>query len=123
MPLTDAEKTEIKKTWAKREKELLLQEKRRKADALEKARAIARHLKQKYSVKNVYLYGSLAKEGLFDRYSDIDIFIDGWDEKFNYWSMYLEVEQIASPLSVNIVTNNDVLPSLLKTIYKEGKIL
>jgi len=41
---------------------------------------IAKHLEEKYAVEKVHLYGSLARRGSFDKLSDIDLFIEGWNE-------------------------------------------
>lgn len=51
---------------------------KRRSDALLKAVAAASHLKEKYGVKAVYLYGSLAWGGHYTHRSDIDFLVEGF---------------------------------------------
>ncbi|ERM91291.1 DNA polymerase subunit beta [Caldanaerobacter subterraneus subsp. yonseiensis KB-1] len=122
MSITDEEKKKIRENWrlkSEKEKEIL---EVRKREALDKAYKIAKFLKEKYNVSKVVLYGSLAREFDFWEFSDIDIFIDGWDDdRFNYWTMFLEIENIARPYKVSIVTQRDTTEALLKEIEKEGR--
>lgn len=91
--------------------------------AFKKAVELAKFIKKNYDVKKIYLYGSLARSGKFDFLSDIDIYIEGWDESNNYWRMLSEVECIASPIPLSIVTEKEAFESLKEEIYKEGRIL
>ncbi|ADD01976.1 DNA polymerase beta domain protein region [Thermoanaerobacter mathranii subsp. mathranii str. A3] len=122
MSITDEEKKKIRENWrlkSEKEKEML---EIRKKDALDKAHKIAKFLKEKYNVSKVVLYGSLARGFDFWEFSDIDIFVDDWDDdKFNYWTMFVEIERIARPYKVSIVTQRDVTGALLKEIEKEGR--
>jgi len=122
MSITDEEKKKICENWrlkSEKEKEML---EIRKKDALDKAYKIAKFLKEKYNVSKVVLYGSLARGFDFWKFSDIDIFIDDWDDdKFNYWTMFAEIENIARPYKVSIVTQRDATEALLKEIEKEGR--
>jgi predicted nucleotidyltransferase len=123
MSLTDTERDNIRKTWAKRRELAIAQEKTMKEEAMERAGKIAKFLKDKYAIKKVYLYGSLSREGPFDKYSDIDLFIDGWNEDLNYWTMYIEVEKIAMPFAVSVITEKEITSELKEKILKEGKII
>lgn len=123
MSLMDREKENIRKTWAKRHESAKMAQKKKRQVAMSKAHAIAKLLKEKYGVKKVYLYGSLSREGPFDKLSDIDLFVEGWNEDFNYWKMYLEAESIAIPFPVSIITENEVIPELHGEILKKGEIL
>ena len=122
MSITDEEKKKIRENWrlkSEKEKEML---EIRKKDALDKAYKIAKFLKEKYNVSKVVLYGSLARGFDFWEFSDIDIFVDDWDDdKFNYWTMFAEIENIARPYKVSIVTQRDATEALLKEIEKEGR--
>ncbi|ABY93518.1 nucleotidyltransferase domain-containing protein [Thermoanaerobacter brockii subsp. lactiethylicus] len=122
MTISDEEKRKIRENWRIRSEKEREKEKIRRKEAMDRVYKIAKFLKEKYSVKRVILYGSLAREGPFDDLSDIDIFVDGWDDsKFNYWSMFIEVEDIARPYKVSVVTQKDVGQALLKEIAKEGR--
>ncbi|TCO67936.1 putative nucleotidyltransferase [Caldanaerobacter subterraneus] len=120
--ISDEEKRKIRENWrikSEKEKEML---EIRKKDALDKAYKVARFLKEKYNVNKVVLYGSLARGFDFWEFSDIDIFIDGWDDdRFNYWTMFVEVENIARPYRISIVTQRDATEALLKEIEREGR--
>jgi uncharacterized protein len=91
-----------------------------KKEALYRAGQIAHMLKTRYDIKNVYLYGSLAKEEYFDSKSDIDLYIENWKEKLNYWRMLNEAESIARPYNISIITDKEILPSFKKNVEKEG---
>ena len=121
--LSDAEKREIRKEWIRRRQEKQEKEEHLREEALQRAILIARFLKDKYGVEKTYLFGSLAREGPFDHLSDIDLFVIGWKEEDKYWSMYTEVEEIARPFPISVVTERGALPSLVETIYREGRVL
>ncbi len=78
---------------------------------------MADHLKKKWGVKKVYLYGSLAW-GTFHERSDIDIMAVGFTG--NYWRMLVEVEEIAMPFECTVVCEEDAFPSLREKVRAEG---
>ncbi|HHW41308.1 MAG TPA: nucleotidyltransferase domain-containing protein [Syntrophomonadaceae bacterium] len=88
-----------------------------KERAWKKAKAVADHLKKKWGVKSVYLYGSLAW-GTFHERSDIDIMAVGFTG--NYWRMLVEVEEIALPFECTVVCEEDAFPSLRAKVLSEG---
>ncbi|NSW84342.1 MAG: nucleotidyltransferase domain-containing protein [Syntrophothermus sp.] len=88
-----------------------------KEKARAKAKAVADHLKKKWGVKEVYLYGSLAW-GTFHERSDIDIMAVGFTG--NYWRMLVEVEEIAMPFECTVVCEEDAFPSLREKVRAEG---
>ncbi|AGB18591.1 DNA polymerase beta domain protein region [Thermoanaerobacterium thermosaccharolyticum] len=124
MPLSDQERKNIRETWRiKVEKDREI-ETYRKKEAFDRVYKIAKILKEKYFVDKVILYGSLARDDRFDNLSDIDIFIDGWDDsKFNYWTMLIDVENVAKPYKISIVTQKEAYKSLLNEILREGRII
>ena len=106
-----------------REAKAALDEKKLRFQAQERALAVAHYLMKNYSLKRVYLYGSLALDDHFDIHSDIDLFIVGWDEGYNYWSMLSKAEKLAEPFRISIATEQDALPSLVDIVYKEGRMI
>lgn len=88
--------------------------------ALEKSRAAARHLKENYGVRRVYLYGSLVWGGHFTPHSDIDLLVEGLPAEADYWRLLVEVERITAPLPVSVVPVEDALPELRKKVLVEG---
>ncbi len=102
------------------EKKLAAQ--RRCDAALRKARLVARHLKDRYGVERVYLYGSLAR-GTFGPHSDIDIFAVGFRDHRRYWRMQVEVEEIAAPFAVSVVCDDEGSPRLKEKVLQKGLLL
>jgi len=92
---------------------------KRQKDALARAKKVAAHLKERYGVKKVFLYGSLAR-GNFSHISDIDLYIEGFDQEKMYWRMQVEAEEIALPYPLSIVPAEDAFPSLRREVYREG---
>ncbi|MEA1962278.1 MAG: nucleotidyltransferase domain-containing protein [Bacillota bacterium] len=88
--------------------------------ALQKASEIAVMLQEKYDVKQVYLYGSLAWGG-FDRHSDIDLFLVGF--KGNYWQTFIDAEAIAKPIEVSLACEEDCVESLKEKVVTKGVLL
>jgi predicted nucleotidyltransferase len=123
MAFTESEKNVIRATWEEKQQKLREREALLKKEAWNRALQIARFLKNKYRIHQVYLYGSLAEDQHFDTHSDIDLFIAGWTENQNYWKMISEVEDLSRPYPVSIVTEKDALPSLLDRVMSEGRIL
>ena len=88
--------------------------------ALHKANQLAAMLKQKYQVKQVYLYGSLAWGG-FDQHSDIDLFLVGFAG--NYWRACSDAETTAAPIEVSLACEEDCLDSLKDKVLTKGVLL
>ncbi len=88
--------------------------------ALAKVADIARMLEERYGVRAVYLYGSLAWGG-FGRGSDLDLLVTGF--KGDFWSMYLNAEAIALPFEMNLVCAEDAHPSLRDEVGRRGVLL
>lgn len=113
----------LRKAWQKRavreqdEKDKLCR------DDMSKAVAAAAHLKEKYKVKFVYLYGSLARGKHFDRRSDIDLMVEEFPAEANYWRMLVELEEITAPVEVNVVLSEEASPGLRDKARREGKPL
>jgi predicted nucleotidyltransferase len=123
MSISESERQRILENWTKRrehhqEKQTALRE-----GALQCAHKIAAFLRDHYSVDQVHLYGSLARDGHFDALSDIDMMITGWKPHHRYFRMLAEVQDIARPYEVSVLLKEDALPEILETIQKEGKLL
>jgi predicted nucleotidyltransferase len=123
MLLPPADREAIRTTWIKRQNEDINKRQKQAKEALCRAYKVAHLLLDKYKVTQVYLYGSLARDEYFDDYSDIDIYITGWEDEKHYWIMLSEVQHVASPYPISIVTEKEALPTLKETIHKEGKLL
>ena len=121
---SEQEKTKsLRRAWQKRAEREREELENLRRDALLKAAAAAAHLKKKYKVRTVYLYGSLARGRRFDRRSDIDLLVEGFPAGANYWRMLVELEEITSPIEVNVVLGEDASPSLREKARGEGKLL
>jgi predicted nucleotidyltransferase len=101
--------------------ELSMQEERSHCyQALQKAQAVAAMLKEHYGVKQVYLYGSLAREE-FDRCSGVDLGLVGFSGDFR--KAMRETEALASPIGVNLKCLENCDKSLQKRIVTRGVLL
>lgn len=106
--------------WRRRqemEKELI--EKRRE-QALLDARRIAQFLVQKYGVRKIILFGSLAR-GDFDLHSDLDLAIEGLD-KAKYFRALVEVGDLTE-FPVDLKYLDECQGLIRERIDKEGIVL
>ncbi|WP_027364704.1 nucleotidyltransferase family protein [Desulfotruncus alcoholivorax] len=113
----------LREAWQKRAAREQDEKDKLRRDAMLKAAAAATHLKEKYKVKSVYLYGSLARGTHFDHRSDIDLMVEEFPAEANYWRMLVEMEEIAAPVEVNVVLSEDASPGLRDKARREGKLL
>lgn len=113
----------IRETWERRQASKASYNAQRKVQARRYAREAAALLKDKYGVSKVILFGSLARDDVFDAHSDIDLFLEGWSDESKYWHMLADVKGVVGSFPVNIVTERDVQPSLMEAIRREGKEL
>lgn len=113
----------LRLAWQKRAKQKQEELEKLRRDALLKAAAAAAHLKDRYKVKAIYLYGSLAWGRHFDHRSDIDLLVEGFPAGASYWRMLAELEGITAPIEVNVVLSEDADPGLKEKARKEGKLL
>lgn len=93
----------------------------RRFRALDIARLVVDEMVKEFSVEKVYLFGSLAT-GSFGPSSDIDLAIQGLDEKLHYKALAF-VQKLAAPFSADLVRIEEAGTSLRKKIQSEGVIL
>jgi predicted CxxxxCH...CXXCH cytochrome family protein len=92
----------------------LLQEKRRAA-ALVFAQDAAALLKNAYGAERVILFGSLARQGIFDEHSDVDLAVQGIDERM-YCRVLAQLMNLQPDISVDLIRMEEAQPSLLDAI-------
>ena len=85
--------------------------------AWEKANAAAKLIKEDFDASKVILYGSLAA-GHFKEGSDIDLLVVGFNGSF--WNMYIQVEEIVSPIPISVICREDASKSLIMEAYEKG---
>lgn len=105
--------------WKKRARERKVLAARKEQDAWKKARTIAEHLRTRYGVSKIYLFGSLAWGGFGER-SDIDIAIEGLPDPGGYYRVLDEISDLAFPFSVQLVPLEDAWESLRERVLREG---
>ncbi|MGB9662983.1 MAG: nucleotidyltransferase family protein [Moorellaceae bacterium] len=110
----------IRQSWKCRAQNKRQAEGERRNLALDRARAVARHLKERYRVKNVYLFGSLVWGKHFSPRSDIDLLVEGFPSRANYWRAVSEAEEIAAPFPVSLVLMEGAVSSLVDRVLREG---
>lgn len=105
-------------------KRAMLEEKilsRRKREAWEKAKQIAKELPLLFSLSRIYLFGSLT-DGHFTSFSDIDIALEGLDEK-DHLKAVTVTEKIACPFRTDVILLEEASVSLKKKIYSNGVVI
>jgi len=91
-----------------------------KLRALQITQDLAVMLREKYGVKQVYLYGSLAWGG-FDCHSDIDLFLVGFTG--NYWQAFSDAEKVTMPFAVSLACEEDCVDALKEKVLAKGVLL
>lgn len=92
---------------------------RRRERAWEAARMAARVLKQEFDVTRVVVFGSLARDTGFTRWSDVDIAAWGLalEDTFRAIGVIMDLD---TEVPVNLVDVNTASPPLLEAIEREG---
>jgi predicted nucleotidyltransferase len=91
---------------------------KRRARAWEAARMAARVLKQEFGVTRVVLFGSLARNSGFTRWSDVDIAAWGVHPKDTFRAIGV-IMDLDTEVPVNLVDVNTASPSLLEAIERD----
>ncbi|MBF0450200.1 MAG: nucleotidyltransferase domain-containing protein [Candidatus Magnetomorum sp.] len=95
----------------------------RKNSALTLSKKAAYLLKTKYHVKQVYLFGSLARQhAFFDEHSDIDIAVKGLPEK-DYFKAHSNLMDLNPKFDMDLVMMETASTSILKVICQEGILI
>ncbi|MDH7578675.1 MAG: nucleotidyltransferase domain-containing protein [Bacillota bacterium] len=93
----------------------------RKREAWEKAKRLAKELPLFFPLRRIYLFGSLTN-GHFSTFSDIDIALEGLDEK-DHLRALTAAENIARPFRVDVILLEEAPLSLKRKIYSQGVII
>lgn len=97
-----------------------LQEERRAA-AVVFAHDAAALLKTVYGAERVILFGSLARQGIFDEHSDVDLAVQGLDERM-YCRALAELMNLQPDISVDLIRMEEASPSLVEAICLGGTL-
>ncbi len=92
---------------------------RRRQLAWQIARQAAQLLRQEFNVSRVVVFGSLARQGSFNRWSDIDIAAWGIAPENTFRAIGAMMD-LQAEISVNLVDVNTARPSLLAAIERDG---
>jgi predicted nucleotidyltransferase len=108
--------TEYHSIWEEREAE----ERRKRDLAIEKAKVVAKTLKEKYKVKETILFGSLLwRPDFFWEGTDIDLLVKGLkDEK--YFEALGDISAISHPFHIDLIPFEKAWPSVKRRALKEG---
>ncbi|AGA67835.1 putative nucleotidyltransferase [Desulfitobacterium dichloroeliminans LMG P-21439] len=88
------------------------------AEAMSKAKKIAEELHRAFLGVEVYLFGSLTTD-FYELTSDIDLAIKGLKEE-DYFKALKIAEEIAAPISVDLVQVEYAPEPLIKVIQRDG---
>lgn len=97
-----------------------LQEERR-AVALAFAQDAAALLKTAYGAEQVVLFGSLARQDIFDERSDVDLAVQGLDEQI-YYRALARLMNMQPDIDIDLIRMEEAQPNLLGAI-RAGIIL
>lgn len=88
----------------------------RRAAALAFAQDAAALLKNAYGAERVILFGSLARQGIFDERSDVDLAVQGLDER-RYCRALAQLMNLQPDISVDLIRLEEASPSLADAIH------
>ncbi len=110
----------IKDGWDRRERNKFLEKRSLHSKAQRTAIKLGQWLKDEWNVKEVFLFGSLAWSEHYDHLSDIDLFVVGFEYEADYYRMLAKAMDVAHPIPINIVLEEDALQSLKDRVKEEG---
>lgn len=119
----DYKLNKIKTAWKKREQKKSEDEKKRREEALKCAKKAAALLMEKYGAKKIRLFGSLVCGKHYSVKSDIDLYIEGFPSNADYWEALSQADHAAAPFPLNLIFEENALPSLKEKAFNEGIIL
>ena len=120
MDISPEKMAEYRQTARRRLSELRLETEQRRTNALEVARKASELLKTTYGVKQVVLFGSLSRDGIFDDHSDIDLAVEGLDEQ-EYYKALARLSDLDISSDIDLLMMEHTPPKVLDMILKEGK--
>lgn len=121
--LSKEELKQYRAGWKKRRQTQEKKMKQKEESGRQKARLIARLLKEKYGAKRVILIGSLSKysEHQVHQHSDIDLVFEADTEK--YWEIFGEALDLAAPFAIDLIPLEEVSTTMKKRIKLAGEEL
>lgn len=108
--------------WQKRFKEDEERLKCRGKQAKKAVMEMSRVLVEKFGVKKVWLFGSLA-EGLFWEGSDIDLAVEGLSSEVYFAALSEIWRLLPGGMELDLIPLEDAYESLRERVLKEGEIL
>ncbi len=93
---------------------------------LERARAVAHQaaelLKTQFGASRVVLFGSVARGYFFHQRSDIDLAVEGLENR-DFWRAWSALDEVAEGFEIDVVGLETAADKLREQIAKEGIIL
>jgi predicted nucleotidyltransferase len=111
-----------REAFLRRKAETRVEVSKRRRRALTAARKAAKLLKEKFGAKEVILFGSLARRGSFNLYSDIDLAERGISSD-DYLTAMETVLYMNAEFKVDLVDPEFCSPAMRAEIEKDGKKL
>ncbi len=109
-------KMEYRSVWKEREED----ERRMRKSAIEKAKLVAKVLKDKYHVKETILFGSLISRSDFLWCgTDIDLLVKGLNSE-KYFEILAEISALAHPFQIDLIPFEKAMSPIKKRALKEG---
>lgn len=120
MEITDRHHTLIS-AWRARLKRSQDDLKKRESEARDQARSCAERLVEHFGVRQVFLIGSLTRQGSFHEGSDIDLAVAGLTPE-RYWAALDEMAALADR-DVELIRLEDANPEMAAHVAAEGVLL
>jgi uncharacterized protein len=117
--LTEKEIDSYRKSFRKRKQVESLELKQRKERAWSLARNAASLLKKQFGATRIVIFGSLAKDHYFTKWSDVDLAVWGLRPEDTFRAIGA-VYDLDEDIRLNLVDINIARDSLRATIEKEG---
>ena len=88
--------------------------------AIQKAKVVAKTLKNRYKAKEVILFGSLIwRPNFLWRGTDIDLLVKGLDDK-RYFEVLADISSTSYPFHIDLIPFEKAWPSIKKRALREG---
>lgn len=119
LDLTPEQIAEYRAHAQKRRRQEQPEVEQRRQQAWEAARKAARLLRRQFNAKRVAVFGSLARETGFNRWSDVDIAVWGLAPEDTFRAIGA-VMDLDTAVPVNLVDVNTARPALVAAINRES---
>ena len=114
---------QYKQYWSKKIKENKEKLEERKRTLTHYAKLCSNFLKENFQVKKVYLIGSLARDYKIHENSDIDLVVEGLEDKQYFRALNKLFELVPDGIHIDLITKETASHSLKEIIKAQGVVI